>query len=247
MDHDGLNQRLSQITTLWTLVRRATPDSAGAAREAQQQLIERYAGAIKRYLLGALHHADTADELFQEFAYRFLKGGLGGADPERGRFRNYVKGVLYHLVADHHKRRQRQPVALTPDCPEPADDEETLSHLDRDFLNSWRDEILARAWSALEEVEKKSGQPYYTVLRFRVANAELPSPLMADQLGTQLGRKVTAVGVRQTLHRAREKFAELVLDEVIHSLDHPTADHLEQELIDLGLMSYCQPALQKRG
>ena len=56
-----------------------------------------------------------------------------------------------------------------------------------------------------------------------------------------------AGGVRQTLHRARERFADLLLDEVIQSLDHPDAERLEQELIDLALLEYCRPALERRG
>jgi hypothetical protein len=114
------------------------------------------------------------------------------------------------------------------------------------FLQSWRDELMARAWSALAEVEKAGGPPLYTVLRFRSDHPDMRSPEMAEQLSAQLGKPVTAVGLRQTLHRAREKFAQLLIDEVIHSLHQPTPAQLEEELIDLELFEYCRPALQKR-
>jgi RNA polymerase sigma-70 factor (ECF subfamily) len=244
MDTESLNQRLSQFQTLWTLVRRAHQGAGAGA--AQRQLLDRYGGAIRRYLLGALRDQDAADELFQEFVCRLLGGGMSGADPERGRFRNFVKGVLFHLVADYHKRRQRQPQSLPPEHSEPAVGPPTMSDLDRDFLTSWRDELLARSWAGLSAIEKESGQPYYTVLRFRAEHSDLPSAQMAERLGVKLGRKVTAAGVRQTLHRAREKFADLVIDEVVHSLENPTVEQLEEELIDLGLLIYCQPALQRR-
>jgi hypothetical protein len=52
--------------------------------------------------------------------------------------------------------------------------------------------------------------------------------------------------VRQTLHRAREKFAVLLLDEVARSLQTDDLDRIEQELIDLGLQSYCRSALTRR-
>jgi hypothetical protein len=48
------------------------------------------------------------------------------------------------------------------------------------------------------------------------------------------------------LHRARELFGELLLDEVTESLAGGSLDDAEQELIDLQLHEYCRPALEKR-
>src|SRR5262249_47620674 len=101
-------------------------------------------------------------------------------------------------------------------------------------------------WAALAEVERRTGQPFYAVLRFRAKHPDLHSPQIAGQLSARWGRPLTAVGVRQLLHRAREEFAELLLDEVGRSLDGPAAERLEEELIDLGLLEYCRPALERR-
>src|SRR5690348_6872776 len=103
------NTRLSRISTLWSLVGQAHHELGADVGAAQRRLLEQYGGAIRRYLMGSLRDADAAEELFQEFAYRFLHGDLRGADQQRGRFRDYVKGVLFHLVADYHKKRQRLP------------------------------------------------------------------------------------------------------------------------------------------
>src|SRR5438046_847981 len=93
--------RLSRIDTQWTVLYQAK-DPEEAARAAQARMLERYGGAVRRYLLAATRDEDAADELGQEFAVRFLRGGLRGANPDRGRFRDYVKGVLIHLVANYH-------------------------------------------------------------------------------------------------------------------------------------------------
>ena len=85
------------------------------------------------------------------------------------------------------------------------------------------------------------------MLRLRADHPELPSPQLAERLAAELGRPMTADGVRQALHRARGRFAELLLDEVAQSLTAPDPEQLEQELIDLRLLSYCQPALNRRG
>jgi hypothetical protein len=68
---------------------------------------------------------------------------------------------------------------------------------------------------------------------------------MAAQLSEQLGHAVTDAWVRQTLHRGREKMAELLLHEVRQTLTDPTLEQLEDELVVLGLHGYCQPALEK--
>lgn len=241
---DSLDPHLSRIETLWTLVRHAH-DGAASARSAQAGLLERYGGAVRRYLLGACKDADVAEELFQEFACRLLAGNLAGADPERGRFRDFVKGVLFHLVADHHQRRRRAVSGLDSKVVEPAVSDPEPD-LDSNFLESWREELLAHSWAALQDVEAKTGQPVFSVLRFRAEHPKLRSEAMAGALSTQLGRPLSAANVRQLLHRARERFADIVLEEVLHSLDQPTTLMLEQELIDLGLLEYCRPALARR-
>src|SRR5258708_2380538 len=108
------------MQTLWTLVCKAHqgPDKDG--QQARAALLERYRGAVHRYLLGALRDADAADELAQEFALKFLRGEFRNADPERGRFRSFLKTALVRLVIDFHRRRKQQPLAMNSHTPEPV-------------------------------------------------------------------------------------------------------------------------------
>src|SRR5262249_2081632 len=173
-----------------------------------------------------------------------LHGDLRGADPKRGRFRNFVKGTLFHLIADHRKHKRRWPKPLPADGAELVANTQELAS-DAQFLESWCDELLARAWAALADVEAKTGQALYTVLRFRADHPEMRSPQVADQLAIQLGRSFSSAAVRQILHRARGKFAEMLLKEVRQSLENPTIEQLEQELVELNLLDYCRPALKQ--
>src|SRR5688572_2306994 len=92
-------RHLSHISTLWQDLLAAHSGGPEAASAAQQRLIQRYAPAALNYLRGALRDADAADELFQEFALRFVRGDFKRVQPERGRFRDYLKTVLMHLVS----------------------------------------------------------------------------------------------------------------------------------------------------
>src|SRR5438105_12976441 len=104
MDADTLQKRLSQISTAWSLVARAHgPVEADSA--ALTALVERYQAAVYRYLLAATRDPDVADELFQEFALRLVRGDFGRVDAARGRFRDYVKSALINLGINHKKKR----------------------------------------------------------------------------------------------------------------------------------------------
>jgi RNA polymerase sigma factor (sigma-70 family) len=240
----GDNDRLSRIETMWSVVRRAHGERNDEARVAQEQLLQRYGGAIKRYLLGALRDETAADEAYQEFALRFVKGDYAKADPDRGQFRSFLKTILTRLIIEHHrKRKHRKSIPLGSAIAEPAavDDQDA----DEQFMQVWRDELLRRSWAALAESERMTGRPVHTVMDQRVANPELSSVELADRLSAQLDKTITTSNLRVMLHRARDQFAHLLLDEVRNTLDRPVRSDIEEELIELRLLKYCRPALER--
>jgi RNA polymerase sigma-70 factor (ECF subfamily) len=246
MSDRELDEHLSRISTNWTDLRQAHQGSEDAAARARQLLMERYCGAVYRYLLRAVRDPHVAEDLTQEFALRFIRGLFRQADPARGRFRDYVKTSLFHLVDDYRRREARGLHAVPLENNEPADPESPAQDAERAFLDSWRAELLSRTWHALAADRDKPGQPLYAVLRLRVEHPDLTSAQMADQLTCDLGRPFTAAGVRQLLHRARERFAEHLIRETTLSLGSQPADQVEQELADLNLLKYCRAVLDKR-
>jgi RNA polymerase sigma factor (sigma-70 family) len=235
---EDFDRRLSSITTAWTALRDAHGDSAGAARAAQELLMRRYGGAVYRYLRRALGEPAAAEDVAQEFALGLVRGDFRHADPQRGRFRNYVKTVLFHLVAKYHRGRRR--------LPQPVDAD--VEHLaaaapagEAQFDADWRAELLARAWDALARAKPA----LYAALRLRADHPELTSPALAEALGRQAGKPISPEGARQLLHRARARFADLLIDEVAHSLESPSAEGVAAELRDLNLLEYCRPALDR--
>jgi len=237
---------LNEIATLWSVVHQAHHGTTDAVGRAQQVLMERYSGSVYRYLLGALRDRHAADDLFQEFALRFVRGDFKNANPQRGRFRDFVKTALYHLIVDFQKRQKKGPKAMQVEEGGMEPSTYDLRYSEEEFLQSWRNEILSRTWEALAADSQETGQAYYRVLRLRAEKPDLASAEMAELLSGQLDKPVKADWVRQTLRRARERFGELLLDELSASLDHPSRERLEQELIDLHLLPYCQQALQQR-
>jgi RNA polymerase sigma-70 factor (ECF subfamily) len=245
-DPEQIQQHLSRISTLWSLVQEAHQGTASVVSAAQCRLLERYSGAAYRYLLGSLRDPDVASDLFQEFALRLLRGDFHCADPGRGRFRNILKTTLFHLIVDYQRARHRQPRPLS-EGNEPAVWPAAETDAEREFLERWREELIARAWLALEELERKTGQPCHTVLRLCTEQPALSSAELAEELGRRQGKVYSVEALRQKKYRACLKFGDYLLDEVVQSLENPTVEELEQELRDLRLLSQCRAALERRG
>jgi RNA polymerase sigma-70 factor (ECF subfamily) len=243
LEHVNAEPRLSELSTHWTVVFQAhkgTPDQINAA---VSRLMCRYAGAVHRYFLKALRDPDAAAELDQEFAVRFLRGDFRNSDPNRGRFRDYVKRAVQNMISDYYRRKHSARTVQSTGV-EPAVEDPELARFEKQFIESWRSDLLDRAWSSLSELEKSTGHPYHTVLRSRVDHPELTSNILAERLSAKLGRPLTAGAVRQALQRSRRKYVDFLLTEVLASLNRPTQDELEEELSDLRLLDYCRPFMR---
>jgi Sigma-70 region 2 len=245
LDPVSVEVRLSQISTAWSVVDRARcgPDEPGAVA----LLVQRYQSAVYRYLLAAAKDFDAADELFQEFALRLVRGDFGRADPHKGRFRDYVKTALINLVIDHQNRQKRQrdvgPLAVEPTAPEPGHTES-----DQQFLSDWRQALLDRTWEGLAAGQKPDGPPFFAALKARSDHPDWSVAQLAEHLTARLkpAQPFAEAGVRKTLQRAREKFTDLLVEEIARSLHDPSEEHLEQEVIELGFQAHCRRALDRR-
>jgi RNA polymerase sigma-70 factor (ECF subfamily) len=193
-DHVG---RLSHLATPWSDLEQAHGGGLPALDEARRRLLQHYSPAVYSYLLGAVRDPHVADDLFQEFALRLMRGAFRRADPSRGRFRDFLKTALGHLVTDHYRRQRRGP---SPDqgAPEPSADRSPLAEAEGRFAEEWRARLLERTFAALEAFERETGQPLHTLLHFRVEHPELSAAEMASQLSGRLGQEPSAAWVHKT-------------------------------------------------
>lgn len=235
------DEHLSRIETKWSVLfaRPTSPDSS--INNAQALLLQRYCGAVYRYLVKVVGNVNEAEELAQEFALKMLQGAFKTADRSKGRFRDYVKTSLFNLVRRYHRKKAQGPGYLSDDAPEPVDEN---AQEDQSFTDNWREELLAKTWEALAQDEQQSGKPFYTFLQHRTQN-NTTSEAMAKEFSKRMNKPLTPAGVRQTLHRARERFGELLIEEVARSIQTQDKDAVELELADLGLLAYCQDAVNR--
>jgi RNA polymerase sigma factor (sigma-70 family) len=243
MEPETPRERLSQISTLWSVFQQAHGGPPEHAGPACRELLARYGGAVYRYLLGALRDPEAANDLAQEFALRFVRGDFRRAEARRGRFRDYLKTALSHLIVDYHRQRQHWHQPVSPEGADPAAPAESSADSEAAFLASWRAELLECTWKELLQANPR----YHAVLRLRVEQPDLSSAQVAEQLTAQLGEPCNAAWVRKALQRAHDKYADLLLEVLAQSLPVGTAEALRQELHDLDLLKYCLTALERWG
>ncbi len=244
MDRGDSTAKLSELLTQTTLLFQAHHGTPEQADLAMQLLMLRYSGAVHRYLLRAVGDPEVAKDLNQEFSVKFLEGRFRKFDPSRGRFRDYLKRAVHNLMVDYFRKKDPTRRLGT------SEETTTLSdpgmvEFDAQFLQSWRQDLMERAWSALRDHETRTMQPYWQILRLRMSRPDVRSPELAEELSRKLGRPMSAGNVRQTLHRARDKFAEFLIDEVRVSLKNPSREEVEEELGDLKLLEFCKPLLKR--
>jgi RNA polymerase sigma-70 factor (ECF subfamily) len=230
--------RLEAISTQWSLLRLAQ-DTGTAAEPARNALALRYARAIRKYLGALVGDAHDADDLAQEAVVRILRGQFAQADPDRGRFRDYLKAALRNLVRTLWTRQQRRLTReLEKELIGPA------AAPDDVWIATWREALLEQTWMALEHLQRQQpGNLAHTLLRLRADYPEDDIDHLAKRLARATGRPMRPDAVRQQLRRARLRFAELLLEELARTMERPTPEGVEIELAELGLMDYVRDFL----
>jgi RNA polymerase sigma-70 factor (ECF subfamily) len=171
--------------------------------------------------------------LTQEFFARLLeKNDLEAVDPDKGKFRSFLLAALNHFLANEHDRavalkrggtREIVPLdeALLESAFSPADQ---LSP-EKAFEKRWAIALLERAFSrAREEFAAAGKEALFEKLRGFLSDKADQGDYTA--LAAELGLTPNRVAV--TVHRLRERYCEIVREEVGNTVS--SADQVEEEM-----------------
>jgi len=230
----------SFCTTRWTTVRRAVGSDDIAARAALAALCEGYWYPIYAFIRRSGKSPHDAEDLTQGFFARLVeKAVLAGADPAKGKLRTFLLACARHYLADEHDRAhaQKRGAALLTSFDalaaeeryaiEPVDD---LSP-DRLFQRRWALTLLDQALQLLTAEFAADGKaPLFAALRpflgFGTGVAKSYEEL-APELGLPIGT------LKNHVFRMRQRWRELLLEQVAATLDEPTEDEIRAELSEL--------------
>lgn len=216
---------LDEISTRWPMIH----DPA--------QFVLRYAPAIEGYLTALVGDPDKVDEIRQDFLLRVVQKGFGAEGHFKGRFRHYLKAAVRNAAISHLRRKapQQADPARLAQIPDDAD----TPAVENKWLEPWRRCALERVWEALELHERQNADNHaHTVLRIFVEHsAGEDSEQLAARAGKRLKKPLRADAFRKQLSRARRLFAHLLVQEIMQTLEKPTPQRIEDELIDIGLLA----------
>jgi RNA polymerase sigma factor (sigma-70 family) len=220
------------ITTRWSLVLAAGQDATPQARKALSELCELYWYPLYAFVRRQGLPAEEAKDLTQGFFTRLLeKKELAVADPSRGRFRSWLLASVKHYLANEWDReralkRGGARVQIAIEDAEGCLDQEPAPGLtpERAFERRWAERLLRHVLAALGEEYERGGK----ALRFD----KLKKTLTGEEgdsyarIAAELGMTVGAV--RTEACRLRQRYQEMLLQELSHTVEHPedVADEL---------------------
>jgi DNA-directed RNA polymerase specialized sigma24 family protein len=223
-------RELKFISTHWTTV--SNPS----------RFVTRYGAAVRAYLRALLPTRDDADEVEQKFLLQVVEKGFPTAAPGRGHFRHYLITIVKNAALGHLRKESKR-AASRPDLSQfPAE-----VTADREWQISWRECVLQNTWHALRDHQKKSkGNLFHAVLKAFVEHPQEDSPKLAARVSQTTGHVLSAEAFRQQLRGARQRFGELLIEEVSNTITNVTPELLGEELRDLDLLKYVKKQLPCR-
>lgn len=209
--------------TVWTTILEAQQGGEETRLAALSQLMGRY----RRPIIVQIRHVSGCGELeAEELAHAFLahwmsKDLLRSVDPQRGRFRTFVKDCIRNFLIDVHrkksarKRRPEEPLESIDSTPEeggawiqPPD--EGLGP-DEAVDAAWAQSVFLHALASLERecVSSRRGK-LFAALKPQLSG----DPEAAGQIDVARRLGVSHTALRTAFHRLKQRLGELIRQEV---------------------------------
>lgn len=225
-------------TTHWSVVLAAGKPDSSHYREALEMLCQTYWFPIYAYLRRQGYGAHEAEDQTQGFFTHTIEmHDLCRADPDRGKFRSFLLSMLKHFVADQWDRSQAQKrgggkKTFSLDFA----DAETRYKLepshqlspDKLFEKSWALTVLGRTMANLKaETCDPNKQELFEQLKAHLTGQSHAVPYR--ELAVRL--KMTEGSVKVAVHRLRQRYRELLREQIAHTISGP--EEVEEEILAL--------------
>jgi RNA polymerase sigma factor (sigma-70 family) len=221
-------------STQWLIVASSSAEGTAEARAALEELYRLYCYPIYAFIRRRGYGRQDAQDLTQDFFVHLLeKGSLGRADPQRGRFRNFLLGALENFLADAAERAGAgkrgggcQWVFLDRDA---AEDRYQLAApegmtAEKLFDARWAAALVEATFAQLRsELESEGKRHLFEALQgFLLGREEASYQEVANALSLSLGALKTAI------HRLRGRYRALLRQEVERTVAAPA--EVDEEL-----------------
>ena len=222
-------------TTHWSIVLTAQRSDTTRAQAALSKLCQTYWYPLYAFVRRQGHGPEDAQDLTQDFFARLLaKNYLAEVVREKGKFRSFLLAALKHFLANEWDRTQAakrgggQVFISLNDAEaesryrlEPADE----MSADRIFERRWAMTLLEQVLSRLRREHIQAGKvELYEQLKACLPGARDSAPYA--ELAARL--KMTEGAIKVAVHRLRQRYRELLRDEIAQTVSGPA--EVEEEL-----------------
>lgn len=215
--------------TAWTAVFGMGDDDPKRAEAARERIINDYHDPIFAFIRIQVRSEHDAEDLTQEFIKDLLEKpkSMANADPEKGRFRDYLRGAIRNFLRRQwakEKRRQDGPngggksldslAEGSGPIEVPADCEAS----DEAFHRTWKQNVVRMALEVLcDELTRTGRRGQWDVFsRLMLTDGDRPTyQAVADELS------VTISLVTNRLHSAKQRYRRAVREVVAATLRDP--------------------------
>lgn len=234
---DGTTHRgAAFVTTHWSVVLTAQSESP-AAQAALEKLCRTYWQPIYGFVRRQGTEAEEAKDLTQGFFALLLeRRDLDVVRKEKGRLRSYLLTSLKHFLTNQRsramaiKRGEGQRLIPLEDLREPEavglepSDRSTAEQIyERGWALALLDQVLTRLGGEYRADGSASGRLFDQLQRLLTDESDRPSQA---EIAAELG--MTENAVKQAFHRLRQRYRELLREEIAHTVMLP--GDIEDEL-----------------
>jgi RNA polymerase sigma factor (sigma-70 family) len=221
-------------TTLWTVVLTAGDPASPECEAALARLCQTYWTPVYAFIRKRGNSPEQAKDLTQGFFEKFLQKNLAGrAQRTRGRFRSFLMSSVQNFLRDEHDRdtslkRGGTETKLSLDWND--SDEASLLELsgsltpveafEKQWARALLDSVLQRLAAEYEENDRGS---LFEQLQSHLWGDSESIPY--SELSRQFG--MSMVNLRVFAHRMRQRFREILREEVAQTVD--SADEIPAE------------------
>ena len=215
-------------STHWSLVLNAQDTSSPLAAAALEKLCRAYWYPHYVFVRRQGEDEESAKDLTQGFFARLLeKRYLAQVQREKGKFRSFLLASLKHFLGDERDKARAQKrgggqtfISLDDSTGEERYRLEPVDTMDADklFERRWALTLLEQARTRVREEYLESGKAglYDHLKPFESGDQNAPS---YAQVAAELG--LTESAVKSAVFRMRQRYRELVREEVANTVDSP--------------------------
>jgi RNA polymerase sigma-70 factor (ECF subfamily) len=227
-------------TTRWSVVRQAVGKNDAQAQQALSELCEAYWYPLYAYIRRSGKSAHDAEDLTQSFFARLLEHDiLASANPDKGKLRTFLLTCVRHFLSDEHDRAMAQKrgagllTSFDAAFAEQRYASEPADHLspDRLFQRRWAITVLDFSLQTLAaEFTGQGKAEMFAAMRPFLGFGTEPERRyeeVAASLGMAMGT------VKSHVFRLRQRWRELLFEQVAATLDDPTPEEIKAELSEL--------------